>query len=72
MKNKTKTCANVSFWKVYKIINFNRTFNDKGGREFFCENGKKCLLKWRGSDELKQNPAKKYMTYFLWMLPGFI
>lgn len=68
-----KNCNHRSFWEIYKIINFNRTFCEEKGRKFTCSKcGKKCKLKWRGYKEMKKSGFKKYLTYFLWMLPAII
>lgn len=68
-----KKCDHKSFWEIYKIINFRRTFSSKSWIDFKCKVcHKKCNAKWEWYNEMHKNPVKKYLTYFLWMLPAII
>ena len=69
-KNK---CTHKYFWGIYKIINFSKNFCEKAGSEFKCEKcNKKCVLKWKGCKKMKKSWIKKYITYFLWLLPAIV
>lgn len=70
---KNKKCDHKNFWEIYKIINFNRTFWDENWRKFKCSKcNKKCILKWKWYKKMKKNPIKRFFTYFLWLIPGFL
>jgi len=68
-----KKCNHKSFWEIYKIINFKKTFSKKDWVDFVCKAcNKKCNLRWEWYNEMKKSPVKKYFTYFLWLLPAII
>lgn len=68
-----KKCNHKLFWQFYKIINFNKTFSSEKWVDFLCDKcHKKCNLKWEWYDVIKNNSIKKYLTYFLWLLPAII
>jgi hypothetical protein len=68
-----KKCNHLSFWQIYKIINFNVKFIDKEWRVFKCNKcNKKCVLSWKWYKEMKKNGFNKAAIYFLWLLPALI
>jgi len=68
-----KKCKHVSFWEIYKIINFNRFLCKKKEREFKCSTcHKKCKIEWRGYKRIKNNPVRRLTIYLLWLMPAFI
>ena len=68
---KNKKCSHIKFWQIYKIINFNKTFWKKKGREFKCEIcHEKCKLKWKWYEKI--NNIVRFFTYLLWLLPAII
>jgi hypothetical protein len=70
---KTKKCSHNSFWQIYKIINFSSKFSDVNWRNFICKIcGAKCVMKWRGYKKLQKSWMKKYVRYFLWLLPAIL
>ena len=70
---KIKNCKHNSFWEIYKVINFNKTFSAKNWVEFKCNNcNKKCIVKWKWYKKIMQNNVKRVFTYFLWLLPAII
>lgn len=70
---KPKNCIHRSFWQIYKIINFNLKFYNKKWKKFICEScWEKCKLEWKGYKKLQKGWIKKYIIYFLWILPAII
>jgi hypothetical protein len=70
---KDKNCTHKSFWQIYKIINFNKTFCWENGREYRCELcNKKCVLKWKWYNKMKKNFVIRFITYLLWLSPAII
>ena len=68
-----KKCDHRSFWEIYKIINFNRTFNAADWIDFNCEKCKNtCNVKWKGYRKMRNHPVKMAFTYFLWLIPAII
>ena len=68
-----KKCSHVSFWEIYKIINFHRFLCKKKERTFKCAAcHKKCVIKWKGYKTLKNNPLRRLTIYLLWLMPAFI
>lgn len=68
-----KKCNHVSFWDIYKVINFHKSFPGKSWREYDCTKcWKKCTLKWKWYKKMKKNPFIQFFTYFLWILPAII
>lgn len=68
-----KNCNHKSFWQIYKVINFNRTFNQNEWIEFKCSKcNDTCILKWKWYNEMRKNLMKRILTYFLWLLPAII
>jgi len=48
MKKHKNNCNHLSFWQIYKIINFSVRFSSEKGRPFKCEKcDKKCVMKWK-------------------------
>lgn len=69
----TNKCEHKSFWEMYKIINFKKTFSVEKWIDFQCSTcNKKCNVKWRGYNEMNENSIKKYFIYFLWLFPAII
>lgn len=70
---KIKNCKHNSFWEIYKVINFNKTFIAENGVEFKCDKcKKKCVLKWKWYKKIKHNSVKRFFTSLLWLLPAII
>ena len=68
-----KNCKHISFWNIYKVINFNKTFNSNNWITFKCDKcDTKCILKWKWYKKMKESFIKKILTYFLWLLPAII
>ncbi len=68
---KEKACDHLSFWQVYKIINFNRIFNRKKWFNFVCEKcHKKCDIVWKKSKKISF--FVRVCSYFLWLFPALL
>ena len=68
-----KKCKHISFWEIYKIINFHSFLCKKKDREFKCSLcHKKCIIKWKGYKSLKNNFIRRLTIYLLWLMPAFI
>lgn len=70
---KEKRCKHISFWDIYKAINFGRFFARKWWIKIKCNDcGKMYLVKWKWYKKIKRSFIKSFLTWFMWMLPAFI